>query len=66
MTKPVTYTGYMCKIAFDYELGGTDVDIYHSLEGLRRGHPMADECGIVEVEVTLKRVISEGTWQEDE
>lgn len=56
-------TGYMCKIDFDYELGCASGGsrVYPSQRDLRACHKMADDCGIVEVQVTLIRVISPGT-----
>lgn len=54
-------TGYMCKVNFDFELGqssGGSV-IYGSLEELKEKHTCFEECGIVEVEITLKSVIRE-------
>lgn len=52
--------GYMCRVAYECELGWTSVAIYSSEEALRRAHTCADDCGIVEVEVRLVRVMSEG------
>lgn len=53
--------GYMCKTDFDYELGyasgGTRV--HPSIEDLKRCSPCVDSCGIVEVEVILRKVIQE-------
>jgi hypothetical protein len=57
----MTKTGYMCKIDYDHELGhacgGTSV--YSSLEDLKEHHDCWEECGIVEVKITLKEVILE-------
>lgn len=52
--------GFMCKIDFDHELGAASSGstVYPSLRALRREHTMADACGIVEVEVTLVRVVA--------
>lgn len=54
--------GFMCKIDFDCELGhAADGNrIYPSESALREHHSMADDCGIVEVEVHLLRVVKEG------
>ena len=53
-------TGYMCKIAFDHELGcdyhGTTV--YPSLTALKENHKCWEECGIVEVEVIGKEIVN--------
>jgi hypothetical protein len=58
-----TTTGFMCKIDFDFELGhATDGNtVYPSIDALRRAHDCADECGIVEVTVSLVRVVCAGT-----
>lgn len=54
--------GYMCKIDFDHELGAAlgGSKVYPSIEDLRSNHDCVDECGIVEVTVSLNAVISEG------
>jgi hypothetical protein len=54
---------YMDKTDFDHELGHTDVKLYETPEALcqRSLHSLA-ECGIVEVTVTLRRVIQ---WPEE-
>lgn len=56
MSKKVTC--YMCEIDWDYELGealGGNV-LYSSVEDLKKNHPH-EQCGIVEVEVTLTKII---------
>ena len=60
-----TITGYMCKIDFDFELGAAadGNKVYPSVNALSKGHDCADDCGIVEVEVKLVRVVSEGTGE---
>jgi hypothetical protein len=57
-----TRTGYMCKTEFDYDLsnakGGSKV--FSSVEDLRQCCRCVEkECGIVEVEVKVIRVIQE-------
>lgn len=43
---------YLCGISFQHELGETDkIGIYNTLEELKIGHPMWEECGVVELEV---------------
>lgn len=58
-----TVTGFMCKIDWDHEIGNASrgTRVYPSINAIRAQHTCADECGIVEVEVRLARVISEGT-----
>lgn len=58
------YTGYMCRIDFECEKG-VPIDgnrFYANIEDLKRDHPCLDECGIVEVEISLKQVAVEGDW----
>ena len=52
-------TGYMCKTDWDYELGNAEDGnhVYPSIEALKKHHTCWEECGIVEVEVRLKRVV---------
>ena len=58
--KPIR--GYMDKVDFDHELGHNSAGnkIYPSPEALLRRQLCAEECGIVEVEVRLKRVVLQG------
>lgn len=62
MSETKTVKGYMCKIDWDHELGHAmgGNTIYPCIKDLRRCHPMCDECGIVEVEVKLSKVIDHG------
>lgn len=55
--------GYMCKVDFDEELGNAagGNTVYPTIEDLREHRGCVKDCGIVEVEVTLKRVVDEGT-----
>ena len=57
-------TGYMCQIAFNWELGEDShgTEIYPTIEDLRKHHKCADECGIVKVTVKLESVIIEGKY----
>lgn len=57
--------GFMCLIDWQYEIGAAadGNKIYPSADALRRGHSCADDCGIVEVEVRIRRVVSEGTGE---
>lgn len=53
-----TIVGYMCGTDFDTELPmGQDARIYGTLAGLKRQAKCWRGCGIVKVEVKLKRVI---------
>ena len=58
-----TKKGYMCSVAFDCELGETDVEVYASIEDLKaeRGcaNDMPGSCGIYEVEIKITKVIQE-------
>lgn len=58
----VVRTGYMCRVDFEFELGaalGGNV-IFPDIEDLRAHRKCVDECGIVEVEVRLKKLIEPG------
>jgi len=47
--------GYMCCIAYNCELENTKVEVYHSIEALKKEHPFIDdpneECSIVKVKI---------------
>ena len=51
--------GYMDKVDFDHELGCASGGnrVFPSQKDLERNRPCVDECGIVEVEVRLRRII---------
>ena len=56
-------TGYMCTTAWHHHLCGdpSGTNIYPSVQNLKDAHPNCwEECGIVEVEVTITRVILKG------
>ena len=54
--------GYMDKIDFEEELGNAmgGVVVYPSIEELNELRECVSECGTVEVEVRLKRVVDQG------
>lgn len=59
-----TKCGFMCKIDWDHELGqalGGNV-VYPSQADLVSNKKCTDECGIVEVEINLKRVVQESDF----
>lgn len=43
----------------DYEIGNGTVEVYDTIEQLKKERTCVAECGIVEVEVTLKRVVAQ-------
>jgi hypothetical protein len=53
---------YMCRVEHDYEMGHASdgVRIFPTLESLKEHHQCWAECGIVEVRVSLNRIIVEG------
>jgi hypothetical protein len=57
-------TGYMCAIDWEHEIGNAPKGsaIYPSIEALKRKHDCWEECGIVEVEVTIKKTIAPGQY----
>ena len=54
--------GYMCRTDFENELehASDGNKIFPSVEALKHHLHCVDMCGIVEVEVTLKRVVEVG------
>lgn len=56
---------YMCKTDWNFELGkGYDgCELYSTIEDLKEYRPCVEECGIVEIEVTLKRVVQESNYE---
>ena len=56
-------TGFMCSTEFECHLGSDrkGAVIFPSEKALRAERRCADECGIVEVEVTVRRVVIDGT-----
>jgi hypothetical protein len=54
------HRGFMCKTDFDSELGhATDGDkVYPSVDALKAERECVVECGVVEVEVSLVRVVA--------
>jgi hypothetical protein len=51
---------YMCGTDYEHELGNIDVKLYDSISSLRRDRPCVEECGIVEVNVSLVRWVQDG------
>ena len=49
--------GYVCQIAWDHELGETDVIIYPTVKLLKKAHYFG--CGIVKVEVSFVELTEE-------
>jgi len=43
--------GYLCGVAFQWELGETDVNLYGSKDSLKADHKCWKDCGIVELGV---------------
>lgn len=58
---PKPSIGYMCKVAFDHELGNAadGVKVYPSVEMLLKYHKPGKDCGIVKVEVRYLEVTHE-------
>ena len=54
--------GCMCRIDWDHEIGhAADGNrVYPSIRALKEHHKMAEDCGIVEVEVRLVRIVEKG------
>lgn len=61
-TVPRVVRGFMCRIDFDHELGYASEGnrVYPSIDALKKRHEMWKECGIVEVEVRLVKIVEPG------
>jgi hypothetical protein len=64
MNEERTVTGYMCKVDWDFEIGNASDGnkVFPSVANLKEHLKCTDECGIVEVEVRLKRVMQDGQF----
>ena len=53
--------GYMCKVDFDWEIGGAigGNTVYPSVEDLKDNRTCWEECGIVKVKIELEEVVLE-------
>ena len=56
--------GYMDKVDFDHELGNAmgGNTVFPSIDDLEENKPCTESCGIVEVEIRLRRVIRESDF----
>lgn len=63
MTEPLKFKGYMCRVDFEVEafqpMDGNAV--YADIEDLKEHRKCTEGCGIVEVEVTLVRIVEPGS-----
>jgi hypothetical protein len=61
---PTARIGYMCAIDFDHELGAAmgGSRIWPDVEDLKRNHPCADECGIVEVKIVRTKIVQPSNY----
>jgi len=57
--------GFMCQVDFMHELGEATGGnrIFPTIKELKKYYPCVAECGIVEVEVTLKKVRQESNYK---
>ena len=64
MSEEEAVRGFMCRIDWDHEIGhAADGNrVYPSVRALKEFHNCAEDCGIVEVEVRLIRVVEEGNY----
>ena len=53
--------GYICGTDWDEELGNADVTVYSNVEEMEQLCPCIKECGIVEVQISFVRRVTEGT-----
>ena len=59
------HIGFMCKTDFENELPNVETYVYPSLAALTEMRPCVAECGIVEVEVKLLRIVQPSQSQTD-
>ena len=55
MTDVTKRRGFVCGVAWQHELGLTDVKIYPTADACKAGAKCSKDCGIVEVEIALAR-----------
>ena len=48
---------YMCKSDYDFELPNCETFVYPTLKELKEKRSCVKECGIVEVEIRLVRIV---------
>ena len=55
--KSIIKTGYMCNTDYEIELGSAlgGIKVYSSIEDLKKSKKCWSDCGIVEVEIILKK-----------
>lgn len=60
--KMTSYTGYMCRTDFECERGDPIEGnrFFSSIVSLRNAYECVEDCGIVEVKISLVRVVTEG------
>ncbi len=51
-----TITLYLCGIDYQHELGECDVKVFESVERLKKTNQCWSKCGIVKIEVDIKKV----------
>lgn len=58
--------GFMCTVDFHHELGSAfgGTKIYPDEENLIMNRPCVDQCGIVEVEISIVRVVKESDYSD--
>lgn len=55
MKKKLVKKGYTCGVAWQHELDNDYIKIFKSIKDAKKAKPCWDECGIVELEVSLKK-----------
>jgi hypothetical protein len=62
MTEYDDAIGFMCLIDFQHELGSAadGTRVFPSMAALRTAHPMIDDCGAVQVRVSVMRRVIKG------
>lgn len=56
--KKVVKKAYCCGVDFQHDIEGEWIKIYSNLKSLKKAKPCWTECGIVELEVSIKKWIA--------
>lgn len=58
-----TFSAFMCKTSFEHDIEAGDGTRIYLTEKAARGHARCiDQCGLVEVQVTLTRVVQQANY----
>ena len=62
-TSPSFRLGYMCATDYYHELGeGPTNEVYSSIDQLKKARPCVEECGILEIRVSVSKIVQRENW----